>query len=49
MVKNGATADGTGLLISSSRAILYASADADFATAAGYAARQLRDQVNLYR
>ena len=49
VVKNGATSDGTGLAISSSRAILYASADEDFAIAAGFAARQLRDQINLYR
>jgi orotidine-5'-phosphate decarboxylase len=49
VVKNGAIADGTGLAISSSRAILYASPDEDFAVAAGLAARQLRDQINLYR
>jgi orotidine-5'-phosphate decarboxylase len=49
VVKNGATTDGTGLAISSSRAILYASANEDFAIAAGLAARQLRDQINLYR
>jgi orotidine-5'-phosphate decarboxylase len=33
-VHAGSTADGTGLLLSSSREILYASAGEDFATAA---------------
>ena len=49
VVKNGATGDGTGLVISSSRAILYAGSGEDFADAAGAAARALRDQINRYR
>ncbi|MCD9027411.1 orotidine-5'-phosphate decarboxylase [Luteimonas sp. BDR2-5] len=49
VVRNAATADGTGLIISSSRAILYASGDADYADAAAGAARALRDAINRYR
>ena len=49
VVRNATTADGTGLAISSSRAILYASQGNDFAEAAANAARALRDQVNRYR
>ena len=41
--------DGTGLLVSSSRAILYASLGADFADAAARAARELRDTINRAR
>lgn len=49
VIRNGASADGTGLIISSSRAILYAGQDSDFATAAGAAALALRDEINRYR
>jgi orotidine-5'-phosphate decarboxylase len=49
VVKNGKTADGTGLMINSSRGILYASRDADYAEAAAAAARALRDEINRYR
>ena len=49
VVRNAASADGTGLLVSSSRAILYASQGADFAEAAGRAARELRDTINRAR
>ncbi|MCC8362546.1 orotidine-5'-phosphate decarboxylase [Lysobacter sp. A6] len=49
VVRNAASADGTGLLVSSSRAILYASNGADFAEAAGRAARELRDTINAAR
>ncbi|MFI4885360.1 MAG: orotidine-5'-phosphate decarboxylase [Steroidobacterales bacterium] len=49
VVRNGQTAAGTGLLISSSRAILYASAGDDFASAARAAALSLRDQINAHR
>lgn len=49
VVRNGRNAAGTGLLISSSRAILYASAGADFAEAARGAAQALRDTINRYR
>ena len=45
-VQNGRTRDGTGLVISSSRAILYASSDTDFTTAARKATATLRDQIN---
>jgi orotidine-5'-phosphate decarboxylase len=48
-VQNGRTRDGTGLVISSSRAILYASAGPDFATAARKATATLRDQINVSR
>ena len=49
VVRNAKTADGTGLVVSSSRAILYASNGDDFANAAGSAARALRDEINRYR
>ncbi len=45
----GKTAAGTGLVISSSRAILYASSGEDFATAARKAAQELRDSINAHR
>ncbi|MGV8923881.1 MAG: orotidine-5'-phosphate decarboxylase [Thermomonas sp.] len=48
-VRNGKTADGTGLMINSSRGILYASQGNDFASAAANAARKLRDEINRYR
>jgi len=37
------------LVINSSRAILYAGADEDYAAAAGNAARLTRDQINAHR
>ena len=49
VVRNGRTADGTGLLVSSSRAILYASIGEDHAEASATAARTLRDEINRYR
>ena len=49
VVTNAKTADGTGLMVSSSRAILYASSGDDFADAAAGAAKSLRDQINRYR
>jgi orotidine-5'-phosphate decarboxylase len=49
VVGNARTADGTGLVVSSSRAILYASGGADYAEAAAAAARSLRDEINRYR
>lgn len=48
-VKAGRTADGTGLMINSSRAILYAGKDENFAAAARAVAQQTRDAINLYR
>lgn len=49
VVTNGRTADGNGLIISSSRAILYAGSGNDFADAARKATVQLRDTINRYR
>ena len=49
VVRNGKTADGTGLMINSSRGILYASSGAGYADAAADAARALRDEINRYR
>lgn len=48
-VRNGQTPDGTGLIISSSRSILYASSGEDFAAAARKATMTLREQINLSR
>jgi len=48
-VRNGQTPDGTGLIISSSRSILYASSGEDFAAAARKATITLREQINLSR
>jgi orotidine-5'-phosphate decarboxylase len=48
-VRAGGTSAGTGLMINSSRAILYAGKGADFAAAAREAARETRDAINLYR
>jgi orotidine-5'-phosphate decarboxylase len=48
-VKAGRTADGTGLMINSSRAILYAGKGEDFATAARKVAQETRDAINRYR
>ena len=49
VVRAGRTADGTGLLVSSSRAILYAGNGDDYADAARAAAQDLRDTVNRFR
>jgi orotidine-5'-phosphate decarboxylase len=49
VLKHGLNADSTGLIISSSRAILYASSGADFAEAAARVARETRDLINRYR
>lgn len=49
VLKHGLNADRTGLIISSSRAILYASQGADFAEAAARAARDTRDAINRCR
>jgi orotidine-5'-phosphate decarboxylase len=48
-VQNGQTTAGAGLIISSSRGILYASSDENFATAAREATLKLRDQINASR
>jgi orotidine-5'-phosphate decarboxylase len=49
VVRNGKSADGAGLMVNSSRGILYASQGDDYAQAASDAARALRDQINRYR
>ena len=49
VVRNAKTADGSGLVVSSSRAVLYASNGDDFAEAAGNAAKSLRDEINRHR
>jgi orotidine-5'-phosphate decarboxylase len=48
-VRNGQTGAGTGLLVSSSRAILYASQGEDFARAARQATALLREEINKHR
>ena len=48
-VRAGRTADGGGLMISSSRAILYAAGGEDFAAAARRVARDTRDAINTHR
>jgi orotidine-5'-phosphate decarboxylase len=48
-VQNGQTAAGSGLVISSSRGILYASSGEDFASAAREATQRLRNQINASR
>jgi orotidine-5'-phosphate decarboxylase len=44
-VAAGATADGTGMIVNSSRAIMYARSDESFAGAAGTVARETRDAL----
>ncbi|KXU89405.1 orotidine 5'-phosphate decarboxylase [Caballeronia megalochromosomata] len=48
-VRAGRTANGAGMLINSSRAILYAGKGDDYAQAAAAAAKQTRDTINAYR
>lgn len=48
-VKNGCDARGAGILINSSRSILYASCGSDFAAAARQATLELRDAINAHR
>lgn len=48
-VAAGRTPYGTGMMINSSRAILYASRGEDFAAAAALAAQATRDAINAYR
>jgi orotidine-5'-phosphate decarboxylase len=50
-VRSGKTAAGTGMMINSSRAILYAEPQGreDFAEAARRVALETRDAVNAYR
>jgi orotidine-5'-phosphate decarboxylase len=48
-VSNGRDSRGAGMAINSSRGIIHAGGGADFAAAAGTAARVLRDEINLHR
>jgi orotidine-5'-phosphate decarboxylase len=48
-VNAGKTANGTGLMINSSRAILYAGKGEDFASAARQVALETRDAINRWR
>lgn len=48
-VQKGKDKYGQGIIINSSRQIIYASSDADYAQAAASAARALRDEINHYR
>lgn len=48
-VQSGCNAAGTGMLVNSSRAILYASGGDDWREAAARAAKSLRDQINAVR
>ena len=49
VVSNGKNKNGRGLIISSSRAILYAGSGNDFADAARAATQKLRDEIQRYR
>lgn len=49
VVEAGKTKDGTGLVINSSRAIIFASQKDDFAQAARKVAQATRDEINRYR
>jgi orotidine-5'-phosphate decarboxylase len=49
VITHGQTSAGNGLIVSSSRAILYAASDATWIDAARAATRTLRDQINQHR
>ncbi len=49
VIANGATVNGTGLIINSSRGIIYAGQDEKYAAAARQATLNLRNQINQYR
>lgn len=46
VIRNGLDSTGSGLIISSSREIIYASKKEDFAKKAGRGAKKLRDEIN---
>jgi orotidine-5'-phosphate decarboxylase len=48
-VKAGQTTSGAGMVVNSSRAILYAGSEADFADRARAVAQATRDEINRYR
>lgn len=49
VLQQGKTDNGSGLIISSSRGIIFAGDDENYASAAGQAAQALRDLANQYR
>ncbi|MDU0810891.1 MAG: orotidine-5'-phosphate decarboxylase [Burkholderia sp.] len=49
VVFSGKTSDGVGMIINSSRAILYAGKGENFKEAAALAAKKMRDIINTYR
>ncbi len=49
VLRNGLTPSRTGLVINSSRGIICASADTDYAEAAGKAALELKNAINAFR
>jgi orotidine-5'-phosphate decarboxylase len=48
-VRNALDEDGAGFIINSSRQIIFASSDRDYAQAAQRAAEALRDEINRHR
>ena len=48
-VQYGVNAEGAGIIINSSRQVIYASKGKDFALVARKAAQSLRDEINIYR
>ena len=48
-VTGGRTPDGTGMVVNSSRGIIYAGSGKDFSKDVRKAAMDLRDEINLYR
>lgn len=49
VIENGVTADGNGLIINSSRGIIYAGSDENFAKASRNAAQELNNTINSFR
>ena len=49
VIENGLSADGLGLVINSSRGIIYADSSAEFAKGARQATIELRDLINQFR
>lgn len=49
IIEAGQTKNGTGLIISSSRAVIYAGQDEQFALLARESAQRFKDQINLHR
>ena len=49
VVRNGCDGSGRGIIVNSSRRIIFAGKGEDFDLAAGRAAKELRDTINRYR